>query len=386
MRKAFFASRVFDGTRFRNEAALLVRNGRIEALVGSSEVPGDIERQNFPSTVLAPGFVDWHVNGGGGVLFNHDRSLEGLQKIAWSHGAFGTTSLVPTLITDHPSILDEGADAVASAIAGGVAGIVGIHFEGPNLSRDKCGVHDPNLMHPLDRSDRARVLRNDIGVVVATIAPEVNGPGTIRDLAGGGVRVSLGHSNATYDQAMEAFDDGATGVTHIYNAMSGLHHRAPGLVGAALQNKDVVVGIIADGHHVHPAALTPFMTSASINRCSLVTDAMSTIGSDIKGFELNGRIVRRQGDRLTLADGTLAGSHLDMASAVRLAVTCCGATLSDALRMASLIPSRYLGLSDRGHFRVGARADIVVLDENLRPTATFISGEPAHGIPADLSR
>ena len=375
MSTALLADRIFDGFRFHDKAAILVSEGRVDAIVPIGDVPSHAQPVMFDDVLLAPGFVDWHVNGGGGSLFNHDRSIEALRTIANSHARYGTTALLPTLITDTSLTMDEAAEAASEALHQNVPGVVGVHFEGPNLSREKCGIHDPALIRPINDRDEDRLLRSDLGVVVVTLAPERNEATRIARLAKNGVRVSLGHSNATYEEGMRAFDLGAGAVTHIYNAMSGLHHREPGLVGAALARRDITVGVIADGYHVHPAALRPFVEPGSLERCSLVTDAMSMVGTDLDEFELNGRVVRRDGDRLTTADGTLAGSNLDMVGAVRFVVRHCEVALGDALRMASTIPSSFLGLNDRGHLRSGARADIVVLSETLHPQGTFILGE-----------
>ena len=371
MTRLLRAARLFDGTRMHHDAALIVDGDRVRGV--TSEPWG---AEDLGDVTLAPGFVDWHVNGGGGVLFNDVPEPEALHTMARAHARFGTTALLPTLITADTATLDSGAGALAAARRDGLSGLVGIHFEGPNLAPAKRGIHDAALMHPLDVRDLARLSREDLGRVVVTLAPEVNDLGHVRTLAKRGVTVSVGHSDATYEQALAAFDAGARAVTHLWNAMSGLHHRRPGIVGAALSRPDVYAGCIADGHHVHPTALAPFLAPGSMARMTLVTDAMATVGSEMDGFEWGGKRVIRAGGRLALEDGTLAGADIDMASSVRFAVERCGVSLADALRMASATPARMLGLRDRGHFRSGARADFVILDGRLHVTSCYVGGHP----------
>lgn len=371
---ALLAQEVFDGARMHAQSAVVIEGDRVRAVVPLSEVPAGVERIETGAALLCAGFVDWQVNGGGGVLFNETPTRAGLRDIAAAHAAFGTTTLLPTVITDAREVTEAAAQAVAEAIADGDPAIVGIHFEGPHLSLEKCGVHAPGFIRPLEDADRARLTRPDLGAVVATLAPENAALSDMRDLAAAGVHVSLGHSNADYRTAKAAFAAGARSVTHLFNAMSGLHHRDPGLAGAALETPHVHLGIIPDGHHVHPMMLDLAVRVAGPKRITLVTDAMSSVGHPADRFELNGRTVERKDGRLTIADGTLAGSDLDMASAVRIMAASCGASLPEVLRMASLQPARMLGLADRGHLQPGARADVLALDADLGLLAVWIAG------------
>jgi N-acetylglucosamine-6-phosphate deacetylase len=370
--RALAAARVFDGARFHRDAAIAVEDGRVAAILRRAEAP---PARDLGPVTLAPGFVDWQVNGGGGVLLNGDPTPEGIAAIAGAHAAFGTTALLPTLITDTPPVTDAAVEAVAAALRAGVPGVVGLHLEGPHISVARKGAHDPALIRPMRDADHARLARDDLGVRLATLAPETAGPEHIRRLATAGVLVSLGHSDAEYAAAMAGFAAGARAVTHLFNAMSPLAHRAPGLAGAALDHPDVTTALIADGHHIHPAAMRIALRAKPPGRLTLVTDAMSTVGAAGSRFELNGRSITRAGGRLTLADGTLAGSDLDMASAVRFCVERLDVPLAEALRMASLYPARLLGLASRGHLRPGACADIVALDRDLRPVGTWIGGQ-----------
>jgi N-acetylglucosamine-6-phosphate deacetylase len=367
-RLAISAARIFDGDRFHDSATLIVEDGRIAAI--APEAPSDAV--DMGGLTLAPGFIDWQVNGGGGALLNADPSLATIRAIAAAHARFGTTALLPTLITDTPDAARAAREAVAAALAEGVPGILGVHFEGPHLSLARKGAHDATLIRPMTRADRD-LLAAAPGLTLTTVAPESVTTDDIRALDAAGVIVSLGHSEAGYARAMECLDAGARAVTHLFNAMSPLGHREPGLVGAALDHPRAFCGLIADGLHVHPAAIRAAIR-AKPGRITLVTDAMPTVGWDGDAFTLNGREVRRADGRLTLADGTLAGSDLDMASAVRFMVREVGADLAEALRMASRYPAEMLGLSTRGHLRPGARADIVALDADLLPRRVWIGG------------
>lgn len=373
---ALIAPAVFDGDTMHRDTALVIAAGRVQGLVPINALPKGLPSRVVEAAVLAPGFVDWQVNGGGGVLLNDVPTVDGVRTIAQAHARFGTTALLPTVITDAQTVTERAADTVGAAIAAGVPGIVGIHFEGPHISPQKNGVHDARFIRPLAASDIARLTRSGLGVVVATLAPECVDLDDIALLAAQGVIVSLGHSAADFGRATAAFSAGARAVTHLFNAMSGLHHREPGLAGAALANPAVFCGLIADGHHVHPAMLDLVARTGPVGRLTLVTDAMSSVGCAADTFELNGRTVRREGGRLTVADGTLAGSDLDMASAVRFMVERCGVALPAALAMASRAPAALLGLSDRGHLRRGARADIVALNADLTVASVLIGGRP----------
>ena len=368
------AARIFDGLRLHEEAAIVIRDGRVAAVVPRAEAGA--RAVNLGDATLAPGFVDWQVNGGGGVMLNDDPTPEGVAAIARTHAGYGTTALLPTLITDAPAVSDAAAEAVAAARRAGMPGVVGIHFEGPHLSLARQGAHEAGFIRPLEESDHVRLTRGDLGQVVTTLAPENATMADIRQLAGAGVIVSLGHSDCDHATASRAFAAGARAVTHLFNAMSQFGHRAPGLVGAALEREDVWCGLIADGHHVHPAACRVAIRAKPAGRITLVTDAMATVGTDLESFELNGRRISRLNGRLELADGTLAGSDLDMASAVRFAVDRLGLVPEDALRMASLYPAQMLGIdTDHGHLQPGARADIVALDPDLMPVAVWIGGD-----------
>jgi N-acetylglucosamine-6-phosphate deacetylase len=374
-RFAIAGAEIFDGSKRRAQHAVIVNDMRILDVVPESVLPGDLPVHRLVGGVLAPGFIDAQANGGGGVLLNDAPNAEGVRIMCDAHARFGTTAMLPTLITDSPAVTAKAVAAVKQAIAGNTRGCLGLHLEGPFLSPERRGAHDANLMRTMTDADVDEILSLGIETLLLTVSPDRVAPANIRRLAQGGAIVSLGHSNATYDQIVAAVDAGARGVTHLYNAMSPLTHRAPGVVGGALDSGDLWCGLIADGHHVHPAAIgIALRAKRQPSRIFLVTDAMSTVGSDQQTIELNGRTVWRRNGVLELEDGTLAGSDLDMMSGVRYLVKQVGVELGEALRMASTYPAEFLKRSDLGHIAAGARADLVHIDDDLNAKAVWRAG------------
>jgi N-acetylglucosamine-6-phosphate deacetylase len=373
---AILADRVFDGRRLHAGAAVLVRGGRIAGLGSWAEVPADWPQRRLPEgTLLTPGFIDLQVNGGGGVLLNDRPTAEGMRAIARAHRRYGTTGCLPTLITDTREQMRL-AVAAARSVAGH-DGVLGLHLEGPFISPRRPGVHRPDRIAKADADDLDE-LRGFAGngLAMVTLAPECVPAGFVQGLASAGVKVSIGHSEASADVVERAVADGAIGVTHLFNAMPPLSARSPGIVGAALADERLTAGLIVDGLHVDPVSVKVAFAAKGADRIALVTDAMPTVGASLESFELMGRTVTLAGGRLTTADGTLAGAHLDMASAVRNAVRLAGLALEDALRAASLTPACFLGLEkERGALVADTRADLVALDAELTPVATWLEGK-----------
>ena len=373
---AYIGAEVFDGARRLGETAVLVKDGSVQALAAPGALPEGAARVDLGGGLLAPGFIDLQVNGGGGTLLNDDTSIEGVRTICAAHARFGTTALLPTLITDRPSVTEAAIAAVRGAIARGVPGCLGLHLEGPHLAVARKGAHDPNLIRPMEEEDVERLTTSGIRHLLTTVAAETVPPAQIARLAAAGVHVALGHSDAPYALAQAAFAAGARFATHLFNAMSPLGHREPGLVGAVLDSPDVWCGLIADGFHVHPGAIAAALRAkAGPARLYLVTDAMSTVGSDLDAITLNGRTIRRAKGKLTLDDGTLAGSDLDMIAAVRFMIDKVGIPRDEALAMASLYPAMALGI-DKSHGRIapGTRADFVHLSPALAIRGVYIGG------------
>jgi N-acetylglucosamine-6-phosphate deacetylase len=330
---------------------------------------------------LLPGLIDLQVNGGGGVLFNNDPTPQGLGLIVQAHRRIGTAGLLATVITDSPEVRRAAAAAACVQLQAGLPGLLGIHFEGPFINPAKAGVHDPRHIRApsaaalTEIADLARMVQAAGGVVLLTLAPELFEPADIAALAGQGVVLAAGHSLATYEQAMVGFEAGVSGVTHLFNAMSGPESRAPGLVGAALDHPDVWCGIIADGFHAHPAMLRLAARLKGPEKLALVSDAMACAGG-AASFELYGQTIRSVGGRLLDAGGRLAGADLCLAAALRNMVERFGVSFSDAAAMASAAPLAALGLQDRrGGFQSGMIADFTWLDAELAPCGVWSAGD-----------
>lgn len=368
MVQVLIAEQLFDGENLHREVPLVIEGGRIAAVGG--DAGGDALRLKG---LLAPGLIDVQVNGGGGALFNNDTSVDALRRMTEAHARYGTTGLLPTLITDEIPVMQRAADAVSAALREGLPGVLGIHFEGPHLSTPKKGTHEERFIRPLSAQELDIYGREDLGIKVITLAPENVSAEDIRKLVSLGVKVCLGHSNADGATAAAAIEAGATGFTHLYNAMSPLQSREPGMVGTALISDGAWCGLIADGHHVCPEAMQLALKAKPRGKVMLVTDAMSLVGSEETSFPLFDRVVSREGDRLTSTTGELAGSHLDMIGAVRNIRDWCNLELGEALRMASLYPAEFLE-TDGGRIQAGALANLILLDEKLQVQKTWISG------------
>jgi N-acetylglucosamine-6-phosphate deacetylase len=370
---ALVGARIFDGERMLDEHAAVLEGSRIAALLPATELRSGIEVQQVRG-LLAPGFVDVQVNGGGGVLFNDRPTVEGIRAIGAAHRRFGTTGFLPTLITDTRERMAQAIEAARRGMAEGVSGLLGIHLEGPFLNPERKGAHEAHLIRPVEEEDLALIASLGTGATLVTLAPEMVPPETIARLVDAGAIVCAGHTNADYATAAEAARRGLRGFTHLFNAMPPLAGRAPGPVGAALDLSETWASLIVDLVHVEAPALRIALAAKRDDRTMLITDAMSSVGSEADSFELQGRTIIRRDGRLTLADGTLAGSDLDMASAVRNAVSI-GVDLPRALRMASRVPAEFLGLGDElGRIAPKRRADLVLLDDALVVRATWIGG------------
>lgn len=379
MLTAFVGGPIFDGERCHQGCALIARDGRVADIVAETDFPSDARTVRLDGRLAAPGFVDLQVNGGGGVLFNDHPDVETIRTIIGTHRRFGTTALLPTLITDTPEATDRAIAAVRQALSLPVAGCLGLHLEGPFLAPTRKGAHDAARIRPLDEDDVRRLAASEVSPLLLTLAPEIVPAPQIARLAAAGAVISLGHSDASFETAMDAARAGARGVTHLFNAMSSLSHRAPGLVGAALASPLLWCGLIADGHHVHPAAIAlALRAKVGPARVFLVSDAMACAGCEGGSFSLQGRTVTRADGRLTLDDGTLAGSDLTMDAAVRFMIEQVGVDRDEALRMAALYPARFLGIdAHRGRLAPGSRADIVILDDRLYVHEVYVAGMSA---------
>ena len=376
MVEALINGRVLCDEGLVTDRVVLIEAGRILDVVSPSDPRcGSAKRRDLNGEMLLPGFIDTQVNGGGGVLFNDDPSVPTIRAIAAAHRRFGTTSLLPTFISDDLDVLAHAIDAVRSAMTGKVPGVIGMHIEGSFLNEARKGTHDAGKFRALD-SDGVRLLSSlGIGRTLVTLAPEMTTPMMIAALVAEGVVVAAGHSNATYAETETALRAGVTGFTHLFNAMSPLASREPGVVGAALLDQNSWCGIIVDGHHVSPMALQIALRCKRHDRFMLVTDAMPNVGTSQSTFFLQGKKIIVRDGKCVDGHGTLSGSALDMASAVRNAVTMLGIDIAEAARMASTYPAEFLGLGhELGRIAPGYRANFVLADDALNVHDTWIDG------------
>lgn len=379
---AITGPRLFDGETWRENHALLVQGGRIAGLAPIGSLPEGADIRHSSAAAIAPGFIDLQVNGGGGVLLNDDPCAETIQTICAAHAKFGTTALLPTLITDTPAVTEQ---AIASAITcedKQVPGFLGLHLEGPHLSQARKGAHDGALVRPMEREDLERLLsaKQRLNNLMTTIAPESVTPDQVAELSQAGIIVSLGHTDTSCRDVAPYVQAGASLTTHLFNAMSGFNHRDPGLVGATLHTGALSAGLIADGYHVDPVAIdVALRAKAGPGRIFLVSDAMSTIGTNLKTFELNGRTIFRKDGRLTLEDGTLAGADIDLGASVRFLIDTVGVSADEALRMASLYPANAIGLRTKGRLINGYDADFVEFTGDFVVTGTWVGGDRVYG-------
>ncbi len=377
MTTALVNGKVLTAHGLQTGFAVLVEEGQIAGLA----LPNDprvraAKRHDLAGRYLLPGFIDCQVNGGGGVLFNDSPTPDGIRAIVAAHRRFGTTGMLPTLISDNVEVMRQAVAAVQQALDDGMPGVLGIHIEGPYLAPARKGIHDPAQFRQPGAEEVALLGSLDRGRTVLTLAPEQVRAEAIRSMVDNGIIIAAGHTAGDYEAIRAALDAGVTGFTHLFNAMSPLQSRAPGAVGAALEDPRSWCSLIVDGHHVHPATLRVAIAAKPHGKMFLVTDAMPPVGSNQDTFELNGDTITCREGRCQNAEGTLAGSALDMASAVRNCVEQLGLPLDEAARMASTYPADFLGLEKtHGRIAAGYRADFTVMDAEFHVHETWINGQ-----------
>ncbi len=368
--------RVFTGEELLLEHAVIIKNELIASVVPKQLVPSDITTQyDLQGETLVPGFVDLQVNGGGGVLFNDNPSVEGIRAIGEAHRQFGTVGFMPTLITDSLTVMRQAIRATDQAIESGVPGVLGIHLEGPFLNSQHKGAHNEKQFRIIDDEAIEIMTSLSLGKTIVTIAPELTTPERISSLVESGIIVCVGHSAANHMQTLSALAAGVRGFTHLFNAMTPMQSREPGIVGTALQSTDSWFGIIADGHHVHPATFHVAVSAKQKGGAILVTDAMPTVGSSDDAFVLNGETIHSEDGRCMNAAGSLAGSDLNMISAVNNAAQFAQLDWFEAVRMASLYPATAIGIDARyGRIAPGYAANMVAVDAQHNVMSTWVNG------------
>lgn len=375
MKHALIADRLFDGNIWHTDIAVVIEGHHIVALVSRDALQPDIAQTALPNTWLAPGFIDCQVNGGGDVLFNNAPTLHGIKSMVEGHRATGTTSMLPTVISDTPEVQRAAAEAIRQATEQGLPEVLGIHIEGPFFAPEKRGTHKAEAIRRPNQQDIEWLTSLKGFTTLVTLAPDAVTPAQVNQLTQAGILVSAGHTNASYQQVRDSIDAGLRGFTHLYNAMSPLQAREPGTVGAALTSTDTYVGIIADGHHVHPQSIALAIAARGIDHTVLVTDSMATVGGARKSFELYGETITEVEGRLVNSQGVLSGSAIGMIDDVKYVHQTLGMPLEAALTMASLTPAAFLKLDHKlGRIATGYRADLVALSPELDVMHTWCAG------------
>ncbi len=370
----FFGARLFDGERFLDDHALVVEDGVIRALVDVEQRPRGGDQVDLGGGILAPGLIDWQINGGGGVLFNAEPTVEGIAAIARAHRRQGVTGFLPTVVTDAPEVLGTALSAAREA-RGRVPGALGIHVEGPFIDPRRKGIHPPQWIRPMREADAVALIAARAGAMVVTLAPASVPLALVARLAQSGIVASLGHSEASAEEATAVIDAGARAATHLFNAMSQLNSRAPGVVGAILSDPRVVCGLIADGEHVHASACRAAIAAKGAGGIALVSDAMPPAAGGPDAFELQGRRMTRVGRKLVDESGTLAGATITMIDAVRYTAATLDLPLASALTMATLTPARLLGLDAQvGRLAAGCEANLVHLTSAIEVAGVWMNG------------
>lgn len=375
----FLVKKLFDGKNFLNNQCVEVENGFIKAISTFSNINEFSAVKTSEIQVihelLVPGFIDIQVNGGGGVLFNQQPTAHGLKVLFNAHAKFGSTAILPTVITDAIEIMQKAADAIAEMVTDPYSGIVGIHFEGPHLSIAKKGAHSDRYIRAISDAEWQIFSRKDLGKIVVTLAPETFEADDIQKLVNMGVKVSLGHSNANFECSQAALAAGANCFTHLYNAMSAMQSRAPGMVGAALLADDAYCGLIVDGHHVDFAVCELAIKTKPKGKVCLVTDAMSLVGTNENSFGFFDREVTLENGKLTSTTGELAGSMLTMNTAVKNTVQHVNIERAEAFRMASEYPATFIGDPILGAIKIGCKANFVELTDEFSVCSTWVLGK-----------
>ncbi len=343
----FAGGAIFDGSTLRTNSAARFVGGALQEVIPTSDLANGEHVEDLAGDILSPGYVDLQVNGGGGVMFNDAPTVETLTRIVRAHRQLGATSILPTLITDTTDKTQAAVEAAIRAVRDEVPGIIGLHLEGPHLSVRRKGAHDAELIMPMSGKDLDNLIaaRENLPALMVTIAPESVSKDQVATLSRAGIVVSLGHTDASFETCLEYADAGAICATHLFNAMSQLGSREPGLVGAVLSNGALSAGLIADTVHVHAQTMrAAFASKQGPGRIFLVSDAMAVAGTPQEEFRLEGRLIQRKNGRLTLQDGTLAGADLDLTTALRNLTQQVGIPLEQALAAATRIPADIVGI------------------------------------------
>lgn len=371
--KAISAPRIFDGNHYHHNCALVWEDQQIVSILPVSELPNEVEHQHFSSGLIAPGFIDLQVNGGGDVMFNNDITVEGMATICRAHRQHGTAYLLPTLISSTPQNIQSALDATEQAIHQSVPGVIGVHLEGPWLNIEKKGAHDANLFYSPSTEQLESFNWPTRGKVLVTAAVENIDVSSVKWMKDHQIILSCGHSNAKVEQLPDEKLSLIDGFTHLFNAMSPLEGREPGVVGTALNADHSWCSIITDGIHVHPQSVLLALKAKPLGKLLIVTDAMATVGSKTNQFVLDGETIKVVDNKLVNSRGSLAGAHIGMDQSVANVIKW-GVDEEQALKMAATFPAQALGCQDLGLLQPHYRAAATVLDDNYQSQAVLVDG------------
>ena len=375
MKQAITGSKLFNGIDFIEHKALLIDDQHIAGIVNEDAIPTDFQVKKIEGGILSPGFIDLQVNGGGGKLFNNSPDKESLNTIISAHQYFGTTSIMPTVISDSLNILQKCTDTISNEINNNHS-LLGIHIEGPFFNVKYRGVHQKQYINTINASYLNLFETLHKFPVMLTLAPECISIKQLKHLKSLGFKILAGHTDANYDQLEEAIKYGLDGFTHLFNAMGQISAREPGVVGSAFDFDETSASIIVDLHHVHPSLINLSFKQKPKGKLFFVSDSMATINHGEPSFELYDEVVSESNGRIINSEGKLAGSSITQIDAIKNAYQKCSIPLESAISMATLYPAEYLGVSDYiGQLKKGYRADLAHFDSNFHVQNVWLAGK-----------
>ena len=375
MKKALTGAKLFTGENFLENKALLIEDKYIAGIVGKANIPKDFEIQKLNGGILSPGFIDLQVNGGGGKLFNNSPDKESLNTIIEAHQYFGSTSIMPTVISDSLNILQKCTETISNEININHS-LLGVHIEGPFFNAKYRGVHQKKYINTINASYLSLFEKLDEFPVMITLAPECISIKQLKYLKSLGFKILAGHTDASYDQLEEAIKYGLDGFTHLFNAMGQISAREPSVVGSAFDFDETSASIIVDLHHVHPSLINLSFKQKPKGKLFFVSDSMATINHGEPSFELYDEMVSESNGRIINSEGKLAGSSITQIDAIKNAYQKCNIPLESAIAMATLYPAQYLGVSHYiGQLKKGHRADLAHFDSSFKVRNVWLSGK-----------
>ena len=375
MKQALIGAQLFSGKEFFDNRALLIDGENIIDVINEHDIPNNFEIQKLNGGILSPGFIDLQVNGGGGKLFNNSPDKESLNAIIEAHQHFGTTSIMPTVISDSLNVLKRCATTISEEIESNKS-LLGVHIEGPFFNVKYRGVHQKQYINTIN-SDYLNLFESlqDFPVML-TLAPECISTKQLKHLKSLGFKILAGHTDASYDQLEEAIKYGLDGFTHLFNAMGQISAREPGVVGSALTFDNTTASIIVDLHHVHPSLIQMAYKQKPQGKLFFVSDSMAPIHHGEPSFELYDEVVSESNGRIINSEGKLAGSSITQIDAIKNAYQSCNIPLNEALAMASRYPAEYLGVANYlGSLESGYRADLTHFSLDFQVQNVWVAGK-----------